>query len=167
MQPVIYVAFGLPGAGKSYAARVFERFGFYVHDADEDLPDDMRQAIATQQMVSDEMRDRFFRNITEHVERLITRHTKIVVAQTFIKEKYRQRFLERFPQARFVLLEADDPLRERRLSHRTHQPLDPEYTRKMIKLFEPPHIPHQVISNDADGDQHLEAQIQTLLDGRA
>lgn len=167
MQPVIYVAFGLPGAGKSYAARVFERFGFYVHDADEDLPDDMRQAIATQQPVSDEMRDRFFRNITAHVEQLIKDHAKIVVAQTFIKEKYRQRFLERFPQSHFILVEAGDPLREWRLSRRTHQPLDPEYTRKMISLFEPPLIPHQVISNDADGDWHLEAQIQALLDGKA
>jgi gluconate kinase len=167
MQPILYVTFGLPGAGKSYAARVFERFGYYIHDADVDLPDDMRQAIATQQSVNDEMRDRFFQNITEHVKRLMARHQKIVVAQTFIKEKYRQRFLEHFPQARFVLVEAQDHIRENRLARRTHQPLDPEYTRKMIKLFEPPHIPHIAISNDVDGDQYLEAQIQLLVDGRA
>ncbi len=167
MPPVIYVTFGLPGAGKSYAARVFERFGFYVHDADDDLPEDMRQAIATQQPVSDEMRDRFFQNITAHVQRLVNHHKKVVVAQTFIKEKYRQHFLEHFPQARFILVEAQDGLRENRLERRTHQPLDPEYTRKMIQLFEPPHIPHEVIANDADGDRHLEAQIRGLLDGKA
>jgi len=40
--PALYVAFGLPGAGKTFAAYVFERFGFTVHDGDDDLPADMR-----------------------------------------------------------------------------------------------------------------------------
>jgi gluconate kinase len=164
--PIIYVTFGLPGAGKTYAARVFERFGFFVHDADVDLPEDMRTAIATQQPVSDEMRDRFFQNITAHVERLRPEHEKLVVAQTFLKEKYRQRFLDHFPQAQFVLVEADNPIRERRLERRTHQPLDPAYTRRMVSLFEPPYIPHMLINNNADGATHLEAQIAALLNHR-
>jgi hypothetical protein len=35
----------------------------------------------------------------------------------------------------------------------------------MIALFEPPHIPHKVITNDADGTLHLEDQIAALIKG--
>ncbi|MEZ4669757.1 MAG: AAA family ATPase [Anaerolineae bacterium] len=159
----LFVFFGLPGAGKSYAANVFERFGFYIHDGDVDLPDEMRHAIATQQPVDDTMRDEFFRRITEHVRQLLPAHPRLVLAQTFIKEKYRRRFLKTFPQAQFVLVEAGDTLRERRLERRTNQPLEPNYTRKMVAMFEPPHIPYITINNDTDGDQHLETQIRRLV----
>ena len=164
--PTLYVTFGLPGAGKTYAARLFENFGFTVHDGDDDLPDVMRHAISTQQPINDDMRDEFFKRITAHVEELLPKNAKLVVAQTFIKEKYRKRFLERFPYAKFVLVEAADSIRERRLERRTNQPLEPDYTRKMIALFEPPHIPHKVITNDADGTLHLEDQIAALVKGK-
>src|SRR5882757_6105280 len=67
----LFVTFGLPGAGKTYAARLFEQFGFTMHDADDDLPDVMRQAISTQQPVNDDMRDEFFKRIIAHVEQLL------------------------------------------------------------------------------------------------
>lgn len=161
----LYVTFGLPGAGKSYAAKVFERFGFYVHDGDVDLPDVMRVAIANQQPIDDTMRDEFFRRITEHIRLLLPDHPRLVLAQTFIKEKYRRRFLETFPQAQFVLVIAEDPIREQRLERRTNQPLEPNYTRKMIAMFEPPHIPYATLSNSSDGDHSLEAQIRQLVNG--
>ena len=164
--PTLFVTFGLPGAGKTYAARLFEHFGFTMLDGDDDLPDVMRYAIATQQPINDDMRDQFFKRISAHVEQLLPKHPKLVVAQTFIKEKYRQRFLEHFPYAKFVLVEAADSIRERRLERRTNQPLEPDYTRKMIALFEPPRIPHQVITNDADGTLHLEDQIAALVKGK-
>jgi gluconate kinase len=159
----LFVTFGLPGAGKTYAARLFEQFGFTMHDADDDLPDEMRQAISTQQPINDDMRDEFFKRITAHVHDLLPEHPKLVVAQTFIKEKYRRRFLEHFPHAQFILVEAKDPIRELRLERRTNQPLEPDYTRKMIAMFEPPHIPHKTITNDADGALILEDQIAALL----
>jgi gluconate kinase len=161
--PTLYVTFGLPGAGKTYAARLFEQFGFTMHDGDDDLPDVMRQAISTQQPVNDDMRDEFFKRIIAHVEQLLPTHPKLVVAQTFIKEKYRRRFLEHFPYAQFVLVEAKDPIRELRLERRTNQPLEPDYTRKMIAMFEPPRIPYKVITNDADGALLLEDQIAALV----
>lgn len=159
----LYVTFGLPGAGKTYAARLFEQFGFTMHDADDDLPDQMRQAISTQQPINDDMRDEFFNRIIAHVHELLPKHPKLVVAQTFIKEKYRRRFLEHFPDAQFILVEAKDPIRELRLERRTNQPLEPDYTRKMIAMFEPPHIPYLVITNDADGALILEDQIAALV----
>jgi gluconate kinase len=161
--PALYVAFGLPGAGKTYAAYVFERFGFTVHDGDDDLPPDMRAAIEAAQAVTDAMRDAFFDRIIAHTAELWPRHPRLVVAQTFIKEQYRLRFLEAFPAARFVLVRATDDLRERRLSARPIMRLDPTYARRMVTLFEPPRIPHHLIDNNADGDAHLERQIAELL----
>ncbi|MEP6985284.1 MAG: AAA family ATPase [Chloroflexota bacterium] len=161
--PTLYVTFGLPGAGKTYAARLFEQFGFTMHDGDDDLPDRMIEAINTQQPINDEMRDEFFNRIIAHVHQLLPKHPKLVVAQTFIKEKYRKRFLEHFPDAQFVLVEANDPIRELRLERRTNQPLEPDYTRKMIAMFETPHIPYQVIVNDADGTLQLDDQIAALV----
>jgi gluconate kinase len=163
-RPALWVAFGLPGAGKTYAARVFEAFGFKMHDGDDDLPDDMRAAIAASQPINDSMRNLFFSQIIASAQRLWPDYPQLVIAQTFIKEKYRQRFLEHFPAAHFVLVEADLAVRERRLTHRTHQALDPDYVRKMDRIFEPPRIPHQVISNNEDGDVHLKRQIANLLE---
>jgi gluconate kinase len=162
-QNSLYVAFGLPGAGKTYVARVFGQFGFYVHDGDDDLPEDMRAAIDASQTVTDDMRDEFFRRIIAHVTELLPYHPRLVVAQTFIKEKYRYLFLEHFPAAQFILVEAAGEVRERRLMERTHQALDPEYARRMTTFFDPPHIPHHILTNNMDGDAHVKAQIGVIL----
>lgn len=162
-RPALYVAFGLPGAGKTYAAHVFEDFGFTMHDGDVDLPDEMRAAIAASQPISDTMRDVFFGRIIASAQGLWPSHPQLVIAQTFIKEKYRQQFLNHFPAARFALVQADVSVRERRLAHRTHQALDPEYVRRMDRIFEPPLISHQVIANNEDGSTHLKRQIGAFL----
>lgn len=159
----LYVAFGLPGAGKSYVARVFSQFGFYMHDGDDDLPPLMRAAIDASRPVTDAMRDEFFGRIIAHVHQLLPEHPHLALAQTFIKERYRLQFLEHFPAAQFVLVEADEAVRERRLIARTHQALDPVYARRMTSFFDPPAIPHQVIVNNQDGDAHLHGQIAAIL----
>jgi gluconate kinase len=163
-QSALFVTFGLPGAGKTYAARCFEYFGFFCYDGDTDLPDAMQAAIAASQPIDDAMRDEFFRRLVASVERLHRQYPRMVVAQTFIKEKYRRLFLEHFPAARFVLVEANTAVRERRLSHRHHQPLDPDYTRLMTQLFDPPRISHSVMTNDEDGDAHLKRQIWAFVE---
>ncbi len=163
-EPALFVTFGLPGSGKSYAARCFEDFGFFYHDGDDDLPDRMKAAIAASQPIDDVMRDEFFRRIIANTERHHTQHPRMVVAQTFIKEKYRLWFLERFPAAQFVLVEADAPIRERRLGHRHHQPLDADYARRMTTFFDPPRIPYSVMTNNTDGDAELKRQIAALVD---
>ncbi len=159
----LFVTFGLPGSGKSYAARCFEPFGFFYHDGDDDLPHTMRAAIAASQPINDTMRDEFFQQLIAHTEHLYRQHPRMVVAQTFIKEKYRLLFLAHFPAARFVLVEAQASIRELRLERRDNQPLDADYARRMTTLFDPPRIPYSVITNDMDGSAHLMVQIKTLL----
>lgn len=161
--PLLFVTFGLPGAGKTYVARCFQPFGFAFHDGDDDLPDAMRAAISASQPVDDTMRDEFFAQIIASVQGFNSRHPRLVVSQTFIKEKYRLLFLRHFPHARFVLVQADPVIRERRLTQRSHQPLDPEYARRMSRLFEPPRIPHAMITNNDDGDEAVRQQIAALI----
>lgn len=163
MQNQLFVTFGLPGAGKTYVARVFEEFGFFFHDGDVDLTEAMKIAIASQSPIDDTLRDAFFENIIHSIERLRLETSRLVVAQTFIKEKYRRRVLDYFPEARFVLVQADAAIRERRLTHRTHQALDLDYARKIGDTFEAPLIPHNIILNNHDGRDHLRQQILALL----
>jgi gluconokinase len=48
---MLLILFGLPGSGKNFVGRILqEDFGFLFHDADDDLPDEMREAIQSQQI---------------------------------------------------------------------------------------------------------------------
>jgi len=160
--PVLLVTFGLPGAGKSFVARALEQRGFHAHDGDDELPADMRAAIERAVPVTEEMRDRFVDALVARVALLLPEHPRLVIAQTFLKQRHRTRFLSRFPQARFVLVRASDAVRVQRLEHRTHQPLDAAYTRKMVTLFDEPLEPYAVIENTGDA-KSLEVQLDALV----
>ena len=162
---MLLVFFGLPGAGKTYAARVTARaFNLRFHDGDDDLPESMRAAIAASQAITDAQRDEFFARLIAHVRALRAKGYPLAVAQTFIKEKYRRQVLDAFPEARFILVEAADATRERRLANRSAGAhLEPGYARRMAAIFEPPIIPHAVLSNDGSGSSDLIARMTSLL----
>jgi gluconate kinase len=164
---LLFITFGLPGAGKTYVARVFAEFGFFVHDGDDDLTEDMKTAIATQQPINDATRDAFFAQIVQSIYRLRPAYPRLVVGQTFIKEKYRLLVREHFPEAQFILVEADASIRETRLVQRTHQMLDMEYARKMTLIFEPPLIDHLIITNNGHGEDEIKRQIKAILDSQS
>lgn len=162
---MLLIFFGLPGAGKTYAARaVCREFGITLHDGDADLPDMMRAAIAASQPVTEAMRDEFFMRLISTVLRLKSEKPDLAVAQTFLKERHRRWTLTILPEAHFILVEADEAIRERRLVNRTSGThLDAEYARQMATLFEPPDIPHDHLFNNAAGDAHIIAQAKALL----
>jgi gluconate kinase len=148
--------FGLPGAGKTYAGQVIARtLGCHFHDGDTDLPDDMRTAISTSQPVSEAMRDVFFTRILNSLERLRMEYPRIVLAQTFLKERHRQWVIGKFPEAQFILVKADQAVRRYRLEHRTSMPLALDYVRRMDTLFEPPQVPHIELDNNQSGPEHI------------
>lgn len=154
--------FGLPGAGKSYVARRFAALhGVHFHDGDDDLPADMREAIDHAAKVTPDMRDRFVDAMVASVKSLLARHARVVLAQTFLKQQHRARFLAAFPFAEFVLVAAPSELREWRLQHRHHQPLEPAYARAMTGLFDPPPSGVRIVTNDGDAAA-LDAQLHSL-----
>src|SRR6185436_10166319 len=98
----VIILFGLPGAGKTFVGKILEDyFGFYRYDGDQDMSQSLKDAIVAEK-VTDEMRDEFFNTLIKSARVLIKKHEKLVISQTFIKEKYREQFLQEIPDAEFV-----------------------------------------------------------------
>jgi len=160
----LFIFFGLPGAGKTYCSKIAEKYyGYELYDGDNDLTPEMQKAIQAQDSISDDMRDIFFENLIESAKSLLKRYEKIIIHQTFIKEKYRNQFLKEIPGAKFVLVEADLKTREKRLRERKEYPLDEEYARKMTLIFERPTIKHITIHNNLEGEESIKEQLQKIL----
>ena len=158
----LIILFGLPGSGKTYVGNVIAKnFPYYFHDGDLDLPEAMKQRLAKKLPITDSMRDIFFDQINQQIQRLKQTHKNIVVAQTFIKEKYREQLLTLFPELHFLLIEAESSIREKRLADRLDYPLDLEYSRSMVSNFDPPTIPYSIIVNNTDGEKELLEQLKT------
>jgi len=161
---MILIVFGLPGAGKTFAGTVFrDTFNFHVHDGDAELPEDMDRAIRNSQFVTEDMRDRFFKSIVHRLHLLKIKHSNIVLAQTFLKERHRKQVHDAFPEAQFVLIQTPTDIREQRLSEREEYPLDPDYARAMVCNFDTPEIPHTVIQNKNEGTEEIKKQIRGYL----
>jgi gluconate kinase len=164
----LVVLFGLPGTGKTFVGKVFEKyFNYYFYDGDNDLTPEMKKAIKTKTVFTDQMRDIFFKILINKIKVLSEKHTKLVVAQTFIKEKYRIDLLKKIPNAKFIFVETKIDIREKRLMERIDYPLDLEYARKMEENFDKPKINYLIIVNNKDGDEEIKNQISTVIPAEA
>lgn len=160
----LYVFFGLPGAGKTFCSKVAEKyFGYQLYDGDNDLTEEMQKAIQTQEVITDDMRDIFFENLIESAKHLLKRYEKIIIHQTFIKEKYRKQFLRELPDTQFILIMAEEKVREKRLRERTDYPLDQDYAKKMTAIFDEPKIAHLTLVNNRDGEKEVKEKLAKLL----
>ncbi|MEK7517918.1 MAG: AAA family ATPase [Patescibacteria group bacterium] len=159
---MLFIVFGLPGAGKTYVGRLLkDEFGFYLYDGDNQLTDEMKKALKEKKLFNDSMRDVFFQRLINKVLQLHKTKKNLVVAQTFIKEKYRKQLLKAMPFARFILVQTKKVLREKRLLQRDD--LDQNYVKSMIKLFEKPTIEHLKTRNDTDGKIQLIKKLENFL----
>lgn len=157
------VLFGLPGTGKTYVGQVLrDHFEFHFYDGDKNLTPQMKRAIKDKRIFTDSMRDKFFSKLIEETLRLNKKHKRLVVAQTFIKEKYRRQFLKAFPKAQFVLIQTEKLLRQKRLAKRKTIN-DISYTQKMVELFEEAKIEHIVLENNFEGKSELKKKINNTL----
>jgi len=162
----LIILFGLPGTGKTYVGKVFEKyFNCYFYDGDNDLTNEMKKAIKTKTVFTDQMRDVYFKMLISKIQNLLAQASlkskikNLVVAQTFIKEKYRIELHKKIPETKFVLVEAKKEIREKRLMERVDYPLDLEYARKMEKNFEIPKIDYLIITNNINGVEEIKRQI--------
>lgn len=161
----LFILFGFPAAGKSYISALLQKeFGFYSYDGDNDLTKDMNYALAHKQPINDEMRNEFFTRLIKSIVRLSEQYDKLVVAQTFIKEKYRQQLLQAIPYAEFILVETPENIRKKRLLHRTEYPLDLSYAKQMVTYFEKPKIRHTIVVNEANGSEEVYKQLMLILE---
>src|SRR6266404_3166618 len=148
-----FVFFGLPGVGKTFSANIAGKyFGYHLYDGDNDLTWEMQTVIEEQATITDDMRDIFFDKLIQSAKNLQKKYEKVIIHQTFIKEKYRQQFLEALPETRFILVKADIEIREKRLRERKTYPIDEDYARKMTLLFDKPNFLHTVLINNTEGE---------------
>lgn len=161
---MLIIVFGLPGSGKTFVGEIIKKeFGFFFYDGDNDLTPEMKRALQKKITFTNIMRNTYFRKLLETVTKLNKHHKNIILAQTFIKEKYRLFFLKQFPDIKFILIQTNTVLRELRLAQRIKLPLDKEYARKMCVNFEVPHITHSVIDNNKDGEESIKQQLQNIV----
>lgn len=161
---LLIILFGLPGTGKSFVGKILkEYFDFYFYDGDNDLTEEMKQAIKVQRVFTDQMRDVFFEKLIGNIQKIKSKHKKLVVAQTFIKEKYRLDLLNKIPKTKFILVETKKSIREKRLARRTDSPLEMEYARKMVVNFDKPIINHLIVVNNVDGVENIKKQIKLFM----
>jgi gluconate kinase len=164
MNTKLIIIFGKPGAGKSFVADILRySFEYTIHDGDDDLPGDMKLTLDKKLPITDNMRKRFIENIIASTIKLAKNYPKLVIHQTFLKEFMRVQFLRHFPDARFILVESDDAVRETRYMKRKYFNLGLPYLRHMSKLFEAPHIPHLTIYNNNEGTHEIKRQIKDVI----
>lgn len=162
----ILILFGPTGAGKTYIGKLLAKdFGYYFYDGDNDLSEEMKQALNSMKIITDRMRQKFIFRLINSCVKLDKKYKNLVIAQTFIKDKYRQRLLKKLPQAKFVLVKTKTNIRYVRRQQRADYPWDETYVKKMDRLFETPKIPHHLITNDNTGSDSLKFPLQQLILG--
>jgi gluconate kinase len=158
---LIYL-FGLPAAGKNFVGRVLaDEFGFYFHDGDLNLTDELRQAVRDQRPFTDAMRDRYYAVLIERMVELTETFEYVAVGQATFKERHRQQIAARFPGVVFILVTADEDVRMERL-RQGFNPVTVEYARRIVAFFEPPQHPHFTVVNNGNRREVIE-QLDAIL----
>lgn len=158
---MIVFLFGQAGVGKNYVGKILAaQFGYYFWDADLALTPEMKVSIARKEIFTQEMRDHFTQIIIQNTQTLSLNHEKLVVAQALYKEKNRNQLVEAFPQAKFILVDADSEKIFERLNKRNNA-IDRAYAEKIRTQFEKPLLPYQLLYNNTD-----EIAIVKQLQGR-
>lgn len=154
---MLIILFGPPGSGKNYVADVLrEDFGYCVYDADDDLTPAMLRNVAENRLHTDEERDEYVRGVIARLAGLVGRHPKLVVTHAFTKERSRRQVREAFPEARWVLVQADPLVVERRLLARPRHVVPRDYGMWLLSAFECPETEHEVLVNDAGREEVVE-----------
>lgn len=161
---MLLVLFGQPGAGKTFVGKLLKKqVGFYFYDGDLSIPKSFWFTLKNHEPISDIMREAFFTRLIRTVNHYQKKHQNIIIAQTFVKEKYRKLFLHSFPDAVFILITAETLIREKRLLTRKKPIMSLSYWQKMASLFEPPKITHSKLINNKKGEEEILQQLTQIL----
>ncbi len=160
---MLIILFGLPGAGKTYAGHVLHNYtGFRFYDGDRDLTDAIKKAITTRSKITEEMRDVYFEQLFSKIEKELHKHNNLIVSQTFIKERFRRKAIEKFSDVKFILVKAYPRVREQRIRSRVGMTLEKNYTKRMERRFQKPEVKHEIIINNEEGKTALVRQFKQL-----
>ena len=159
--PPVLFFFGLAGAGKTHVGRlVSQRTGRFFYDADDDISDEMRQALADQRPFTEAMREEFFPRVVERIKALQQQYTTIVVTQGVYKQRHRDYLIRQIPDIEMLCVTCSQAVLQQRLAARA-QGISPDSAAALLADFEPPAPAMHVIHNDGD-DAAVVRQLRAL-----
>ena len=123
----------------------------------------MKKALFNKTEVTEQMREKFSEALTTKIEELLRVDTNFVFMQTFLKDDLRRKIYNKYPTLKFLFIEADHVLRERRYVLRKDFNLGLSYLRQTCALFEEPTIPVIKIDNNHDGPDNLVKQLNAIF----
>jgi len=139
-EPVLWFLYGVSGAGKSWVAdRLGEHFGWTVYHADEDITQEMKDALARSQPFTPAMRDAYFQRLAVLLQQRLNESEgrDILVSQGAYKRKHRRFLAEQIPNLRTVWVDAPVSLWEARIKNRKNG-ISLSSAKALLRDFEPP-----------------------------
>jgi len=163
---MVKLLFGKAGSGKSYIGKLASlEYGFYFHDADEDLPERFRRAIENQENVTDEVREEYFENVIATIKRLMLAHEAVCICQALVRNKYREKILQAIPSVEYVWVDAPDELISSRLQNRAGHIAPRRYAEMVNRIFEMPTVAH-VRLESGDDPIRFDDQMKAIFGGK-
>ena len=151
---VIYI-FGLTGVGQTFVGKIFSEFaGYYLYEADETLPKEMREAVEKNLEWTETQLDGYYDLIKENILDLIKVHPKIVITQA----TYFQRHRDMMIAAILLLVTADYGINVKRIKERNDF-VTVEYFKLSRRYFEPAKARTKVLENNT-GKAEIIKQLQ-------
>jgi len=162
--PEILFFFGLAGAGKTYVGHLVGSLaGWMVYDADEDISDDMKCALAHHQPFTESMRAEYFPRIAKKILLLHQQYGRLVVTQGVYKQQYRDELMVLIPAMEMLCVSSSTDILQQRLMLRS-QGISLDSAHALIADFEIPTPDIRIIHNDGD-DENIVQQLNTYYAG--
>lgn len=158
----LIILFGLPGAGKSFIGHLCQQEKNHTHfDGDILLSAAMREQLANNELLTEEMRDELCENLIAAIHELTQQHPQLIVSQALPKKRNRQKILKIFPHAQFFLIEAQYSTRLNRIQ-KGHHPMTEKLLQKIDAIFESPNDTNEIYSI-INNDTSLEILLSELF----
>jgi gluconokinase len=135
----IIILMGVSGSGKTtIGQRLAKDLGWQFFEGDDFHPqrnvEKMQQGIP----LTDEDRLPWLQTLRNRIHDLLATSQRAVVTCSALKQAYRQRLTEGYPQVSFVYLRGDYDLIRRRLKSREHQFMNPDLLTSQFETLEEP-----------------------------
>jgi carbohydrate kinase (thermoresistant glucokinase family) len=115
---LIYL-YGLPGAGKNFIGEVYKnKFNFHFQDADEYLPEKMKNKLKQGEHFTIEDVKEYHYIIANKIYKLKKKHKNLVVSQASLFITHRQIIKDKNPLVNFIYINSDRNTIIKRLNHR-------------------------------------------------
>lgn len=152
LPPKLIIVFGKPGAGKDTAMQILTKnYGYYPFIMDSEHRTEYKEILAKGENPPESMRIEIVNHILKRISELQIKHERLLINWAFFKDSYRKKILEKYPHARFVLIDTDVKTIKKRLTEKPrvgHVNPHIDLSLSFGDSFENPQIAHAFISNN-------------------